>query len=225
MGDGAWLVVEYLKERHGMWHAWNLATGKELSLTEPFNRVTFNADGRFALGGWSAEGGRPLSAPTVVRDLRTGQPVGPAEFHRVLVQKPCPGPDELEFAGMELLCPVIGKIIDQQILPRHHLLKIETDLSGANAPGPGMAGQVHHFSGVKQRLRGHAAAQDAQPADLVATFDDDGFQTRGGGGSGRRVTTTATTQDRYVKIKPVHAGRMEAISNLTTRFNSLTIER
>ena len=75
--DGAWLVVEYLKESSGVWHAWNLATGKELSLTEPFNRVAFSADGRFVLGGWSGDGVRPSLAPTVVHDLRAGQPVGP----------------------------------------------------------------------------------------------------------------------------------------------------
>jgi eukaryotic-like serine/threonine-protein kinase len=77
MGDGAWLVVEYLKELHGAWHAWDLATGKKLSQDEPFNRVTFSADGRYVLAGWSADGGRPSSAPAVVHDLRTGQPVGP----------------------------------------------------------------------------------------------------------------------------------------------------
>ncbi len=30
MGNGQWLVVEYSKEWHGVWYAWNLATGKEL---------------------------------------------------------------------------------------------------------------------------------------------------------------------------------------------------
>ena len=77
MGDGAWLVVEYLKEWHGAWHAWNLATGKKLFQAEPFNRVTFSADGRYVLAGWSGDGGRPSSASTLVHDLRTGQPLGP----------------------------------------------------------------------------------------------------------------------------------------------------
>jgi hypothetical protein len=80
VGGGAWLVVEYGKGPQawpGSWHAWNLATGKELSLAEPFNRVAFSADGRFVLAGWSADGGPPSSAPAVVHDLRTGRPAGP----------------------------------------------------------------------------------------------------------------------------------------------------
>jgi len=37
---------------------------------------------------------------------------------------------------------------------------------------------MHDFGGIKQRLRGHAPAQDAKPAGLLAAFDDGGFQTR-----------------------------------------------
>jgi WD40 repeat protein len=80
MGDGSWLVVECGKgpqSNPAFWHAWNLATGKELSQAERFNRVAFSADGRFVLTGWSADGGSSCSGPAAVRDLRTGQPVGP----------------------------------------------------------------------------------------------------------------------------------------------------
>jgi eukaryotic-like serine/threonine-protein kinase len=77
MGDGAWLVVEYLNESKGVWHAWNLATGKELTQAHPFNRITFSADGRFVLTGWSADAGNSSPTPALVHDLRTGRQVGP----------------------------------------------------------------------------------------------------------------------------------------------------
>jgi hypothetical protein len=70
-------VVECCQEWRGVWHAWNLATGKELVQAEPFNRVTFSADGRFVLTGWASNGGSPSTAPALVRDLRTGEKVGP----------------------------------------------------------------------------------------------------------------------------------------------------
>ena len=140
------------------------------------------------------------------------------------VQKLCPGTNEFELSVVELPYTVIGKILDQCVLSRHDLLEIETDFPGANAPRPGVAGQMHHFRRVKQRLGGHAAAQNAQPADLVATFDDDGFQTRARRRPCRRVAAAAAAEDRHVIIKSVHAKKMEAISNLTIRFNSLTIQ-
>ena len=80
MGNGQWLVVEYSKEWHGVWYAWNLATGKEADQAEPFNRVGFSTDGRFVVTGWSSDGGPALTSPAMVRDVRTGRPVGPG-FH------------------------------------------------------------------------------------------------------------------------------------------------
>ncbi len=80
MGGGKWLVVEYGKGPQawpGFWYAGDLATGKELALAEPFNRVSCSADGRYVLAGWSGDSGRAASGPGQVHDLSTGHPVGP----------------------------------------------------------------------------------------------------------------------------------------------------
>src|SRR5262249_4729648 len=84
--DGKWLVAECPLEskpghsdpnRRYVTYAWELATGKPLSLAEPFNRLAFSGDGRFVLAAWSANSGRGrLSDAAVVHDLRTGQRVG-----------------------------------------------------------------------------------------------------------------------------------------------------
>src|SRR5579859_3440523 len=117
------------------------------------------------------------------------------------------GPDEFEFTGIQLLHAVIGEIFDERIFPRHDPLEIEPDPSGVNAPWSGMAGQVHHLGGIKQRLGGHATAQDAQPANFVATFNNDDSQTRARCRSCRRITGAAATQNCHVKIKSVHVGK------------------
>ncbi len=124
----------------------------------------------------------------------------------------------LNFPGVELLHAIIGKIPDERIFSRHDLLEIEADLSGADAPRFGMAGQVHHFRGVKQRLRGHAAAQDAQSADFLAAFDDDGFQTRARRRPRRRVTGAAAAENRHVVIKSFHAGEDGSTARRKCKF-------
>ncbi len=85
-GDGSRLVVQGTRAR-----AWDLSTGKQLSLALPFNRLSFSADGRFVLAASSAHGPSPQSKVAVVYDLRTGKTVGPGlrlpstSFDRVLL--------------------------------------------------------------------------------------------------------------------------------------------
>jgi WD40 repeat protein len=99
--DRAWLVTEYLmpaksafgsQNRRAITRAWDLATGKELSFGEKFNRLAFSPDGRFVLSAWAENaGGRPPPL-AVVHDLRTGQLVGPGlrlpgSFDRLLLAR------------------------------------------------------------------------------------------------------------------------------------------
>jgi hypothetical protein len=65
---------------------------------------------------------------------------------------------------------------------------------------------MHDFGGVKQRLRGHAPAQNAQSADFSAAFDDGDFQTRAGRRPGRRVTGAAAAQNGHIAVKLFHTG-------------------
>jgi hypothetical protein len=122
----------------------------------------------------------------------------------VWIEKSGIGADEFEFATGELLPAKIRKILDERIFSRHDFFKVKTDLSGADAPRPGVTSQMHDFGGVKQRLRGHTPAQDAQPAGFFTTLNDGRFQTRARCCPRRRVTSTAAAENGHVVIRPLH---------------------
>ena len=139
--------------------------------------------------------------------MRGGERFAAAQFNGVGIQKSCPCANEFEFATGQLLPAIFRKILDERIFSRHDFFKVKTDLSGADAPRPGMAGQMHDFGGVKQRLRGHAPAQDAQSAGFFTALNDGGFQTRARRRPGRRVTGAATAKNDRVIVKWFHTGK------------------
>jgi hypothetical protein len=63
---------------------------------------------------------------------------------------------------------------------------------------------MHDFSGVKQRLRGHAPAQDAQPAGFLTALNDGRFQTRARCCPRRRVTSAAAAENNRIVVKLFH---------------------
>ena len=60
------------------------------------------------------------------------------------------------------------------------------------------------FGGIKQRLRGHAPAQEAQPADFFPALNDGRFQTCARRCPRRCVTGAATAENGHVVIKLFH---------------------
>ena len=122
------------------------------------------------------------------------------------VQIPGIGADEFESLAVKLPDAEISEVLYLRIFPRHDFREIEINFPGAHAPRLRVFGEVLDFSGVEQRLRRHAAAQDAQSADFLAAFDDDGFQSRARRRPRRRVTPAAAADDRHVEIKSLHAG-------------------
>jgi len=131
-----------------------------------------------------------------------------AQLDRVRIRKAGRRSNELEFPGRQLLRTVIRKLLDQRVLARHYFRKIKTDFA-ANAPRLGMACQMHNLRGVKQRLRWHATAQDAQSSHFLASFDDDRLQPRRRGRSRRGVASAAAANDRYIIVVVIvrfHAG-------------------
>jgi hypothetical protein len=76
-----------------------------------------------------------------------------------------PFTDILEFATGQLFAALVRKFFDERVRSRHHFREIKTNIFRADAPQPGMTGEVQDFGGLEQRLCGHAAAQDAQPAN------------------------------------------------------------
>ena len=139
--------------------------------------------------------------------MRGGERFAVAQFDGVRIQKSRLGANEFEFAAGQLLPAIIRKTLDERIFSRHDFFKIKTDLSSADAPRPGVAGQVQDLGGIKQRLGGHAPAQDAKPADFLAAFDDGGFQTRARRRPGRRVTGAAAAQNDHVMVELCHTGK------------------
>ena len=124
-----------------------------------------------------------------------------AQFNRIRIHKLGGAADEFEFAASQLLPAIIRKIPDERVLARHHLREIEAYVFGADAPRPGVAGQMPDFGGVKQRLRGHAPAQEAQPADFFPALNDGRFQTCARRCPRRRVTGAAAAENNHVVIK------------------------
>lgn len=114
--------------------------------------------------------------------------------------------DEFEFAVAKLLMAIIGKALDEQIFSGHYLREVEGNVFSADAPGLGMARMVHNFRRVEQRLRGHAATQDAKAADFFTAFDDDSLQTGSGGGPSRSVAATPPADDSDVIFECVFRG-------------------
>ena len=133
------------------------------------------------------------------------------------VQKFCVGADEFEFAPVQLLHAEVGEIFNLLILPRHDLLPIERNFPRAHSPRRGVFGKMFHLRRVEHRLRGHAAAQDAQPADLASAFDDHGFQTCRRRRARCRKPAAARANHRQVEIKFFHA-REDGSARLKCNF-------
>ncbi len=124
------------------------------------------------------------------------------------IHKPGVGPDEFEFATGELLPAIIRKIPDERIFARHDFLEVKANVCGPQAPRLHMAGQMQDFGGVKQRLRGHAPAQDAQPAYFFPALNDGRFQTGTRGCPRCCVTGAAAAENDHVVIKLLHDLKM-----------------
>src|SRR5437773_3475600 len=125
-----------------------------------------------------------LSAPSALTPSPSPNRIGRGEalergkqLHGMSVREAGHGANEFEFAIEELLLAKISEAFDEGIFAGHHLGKLEGDVLNTDAPGLGMAGQVHDLGGVEKGLGRHAAAQDAQAADLFAALDHNRFET------------------------------------------------
>ena len=124
------------------------------------------------------------------------------------INKACVGADEFKFAAFKLPTAIVGEIFDERVLARHDPGEIKTGFLNADAPCLRLVDQVHDFSGIEQCFGGHAAAQNAQPADFFSAFEDKRLQTGARGGPRCREAGTAAADDRHVKI--VMPGQFQA---------------
>src|SRR5438445_13033719 len=109
--------------------------------------------------------------------------------------------DKIEFPIQKLLLSIIGKLLNQSVFARHDLVEIEGDIFGANSPRLGMTGEVHDFSRVKQRLGGHATAENTEAADFLAALEDRSLEALTRGCTRRGVTGAAAAEDGQVVIE------------------------
>jgi len=111
--------------------------------------------------------------------------------------------DEFEPAIGKLLVPEIGEFLDKPVFSGHYSWEINPHRLHPNTPGIRVPGQVRDLGRVKERLRRHATAQDAESADLLATFNHDGPQSGRSSSPGRGITAAATADHRDIVIKCV----------------------
>ena len=116
----------------------------------------------------------------------------------VLVDETGLAADEVELAVFELFAPVPGELADQPAFASLHLLGHDPDIFRPQTKFPRPPQGDETVGRFDHRLARHAAAQDAEAADITATFDHGGFQTQGDGGTRRRVACAATTDDHEI---------------------------
>src|SRR5947208_2147090 len=124
---------------------------------------------------------------------------------------------ELELAGRQLMPSILREFLDQLILARHDLAEVKTDLARVNSPNAGASRQVQDITGIEQCLCGHATAQDAKSADIIATFNHCRTQPRVRSGPCCRIAATATPDDGDIEIEMAPA--------LTHSFNNAALRR
>src|ERR1043166_3153751 len=128
----------------------------------------------------------------------------------MFVGESSPGANKFKVAAQKLLLSVLCKLLDQRILPRHDFLEIKREAALMDPPNLRLSCEVHDFSSIKQCLCGHTAAQNAKPADLLTSFDDDRSQPFICGDACRSISGTPTPNNRQIKIilRLIHVAKM-----------------
>ena len=98
------------------------------------------------------------------------------------------------FSGGELLNPVTGEIPDDSSFSDMDGLHVRRRAGDSQSEDATLPGVVQHLGAVEQRLRRHAAAQNAEPAERLGAVDDRDRLSAGGGDS-RRIEAGATSAD------------------------------
>ena len=95
---------------------------------------------------------------------------------------------------------------------RYDLGKVDADIVRADPKRSRVVSQMQDLGSVEKSLARHAAAQDAKPADLLASFKDHRLQTLRHGGPRRSVAAAASANDCEIIIetrsRSAHSGSM-----------------
>ena len=113
----------------------------------------------------------------------------------MLARKTREAADEIKSPLFQLLTPVVRELADHLLFAREDFRTDRADVLGAE-PEFARPPQGHEAVGrLDEGLARHAAAQNAQAADLLAALDERGLQAEAGGGARRGVARAATADD------------------------------
>ena len=135
------------------------------------------------------------------------QPATVGEFDGVRVEEAGVGADEGELARGKRAHAVAGEVGDDCFLPRMNCLHVGTRGGNLQAEGFAFLREMQQFGDVEQRLRRHAAAKNAKPAEVARTVDDGGAEAKGRGGAGGVEAGAAPAEDKEVVEFHVNKGR------------------
>ena len=107
---------------------------------------------------------------------------------------------EIEFTGLELSPAVFGKFGDESVFSGNDRGGVECRRAAGKTKLPCPFQNAKPVRGLQKRLAGHAASQNAKPADLFAAFDYSGFEAEAHRCSGCGISRTSATDHRKVVV-------------------------
>lgn len=122
------------------------------------------------------------------------------DLHRIRTGEDGGAADEIEAPVLELASPVIGEFTDEAFFPGDDFIHACSGLRRAQSEflRPAYrAGTVRRFD---EGFRGHAAAQDAETAEIAGAIDDRDAETEIMGGPCRRVAGAAAAEDEKIVV-------------------------
>jgi hypothetical protein len=134
-----------------------------------------------------------------------------------------PGSDKGRNAGLELADAVLGELSNDSFLSRVQRLQVGCGVRNAQAEGTAFLGEVQHLHRPEQRFRRHAAAQDAQAAELRRAIHDGNFFAQAVRHPGGIETGGATAQT--YQVVGFHSGSIGRDRNFCTSVSGSTRPR
>ena len=113
------------------------------------------------------------------------------DMERVRVEEPRTALPVVHLARSRQLAEAAGELVDDRVLPPAQLFEVDLGLAEADPQLLGAARVVEQLRGVEQRLRGDAAAVEADAAGVLFGIDQRDLHTEFGGEEGGGIASRA----------------------------------